>query len=231
MDKPILKLENINLKIENFALSDINLDLFRGEIHVVMGENRSGKSLLMQIISGVLSPDSGRLFWNGKELKYGEYSSHIKNDITYVRQDSEMLTNLTVSENLFFNNLPYKNKILKSIDYDRLNYMCQELLNELNLPISINDKVSSLGLAQRQICEFLRAYVSKAKIVILDEPFAALTQSERDLLCRIVKGIRERGAGIFYITHSLEDVFLLGDRITIIKDGRIIDTRKVSDCT
>ena len=109
--------------------------------------------------------------------------------------------------------------------------MCQELLNELNLPISINDKVSSLGLAQRQICGFLRAYVSNARIVILDEPFAALTQNERELLIRVVKGIRERGAGIFYITHSLEDVFLLGDRITIIKDGRIIDTRKVSDCT
>lgn len=88
-----------------------------------------------------------------------------------------------------------------------------------------------MGLAQRQICEFCRAYVSNSKIVILDEPFAALTQNERELLCRVVKGIREKGAGIFYITHRLEDAFLLGDRITIIKDGRIIDTRKVSDCT
>lgn len=231
LNTPILKLENINLKIDNFALSNINLDLFRKEIHIIMGENRSGKSLLMQVVSGMLPPDSGRFFLGGKELKYGEFSSDIRNDISYVRQDSEMLTNLTIAENLFFDNLPYKNKFLKTIDHDRLNYMCQELLNELNLPISINDKVSSLGLAQRQICGFLRAYVSNARIVILDEPFAALTQNERELLIRVVKGIRERGAGIFYITHSLEDVFLLGDRITIIKDGRIIDTRKVSDCT
>ncbi|HEY8422326.1 MAG TPA: sugar ABC transporter ATP-binding protein [Thermoclostridium sp.] len=231
MNTPILKLENVNLKIDNFALTNINLDLFQGEIHVIMGENRSGKSLLMQIVSGALSPGSGRFFLDGREQKYGEYSSNIKNDITYVRQDSEMLTNLTIAENLFFNNLPYKSRILKTIDYDRLNYMCRELLNELNLPISINDRVSSLGLAQRQICEFLRAYVSNAKIVILDEPFAALTQKEREVLCRVVKGIRQRGAGIFYITHNLDDVFELGDRITVIKNGRIVDTRKVADCT
>lgn len=231
MSKPILELENINLKIDNFALSNINLDLYRGEIHVIMGENRSGKSLLMQIISGVLPPDSGRFILDGKELKYSEYISHIKNSITYARQESDMLNNLTIAENLYFNNMPYKNRILKTIDYDKLNYMCQELLNELKLPISIYDKVSSLGLAQRQICEFLRAYVSDSKIVILDEPFAALTQNERELLCKVVKGIREKGAGIFYITHSLDDVFMLGDRITIIKDGRIVDTRNVSECT
>jgi len=231
LDKPLLKLENVNLKIDNFALSNINLDLYGGEIHVIMGENRSGKTLLMQIVSGMLSPNAGRFFLDGKEMKYNEYSSHIKNIITYARQESEMLTNLTIAENLFFNNMPYKNRILQTIDYDKLNYMCQELLKELNLPISIYDKVSSLGLAQRQICEFLRAYVSKSKIVILDEPFAALTQGERELLCKVVKGIREKGVGIFYITHSLDDVFQLGDRITIIKDGRIVDTRNVSDCT
>jgi len=231
LDTAILKLENVNLKIGNFSLSDINLDLYPNEIHVIMGENRSGKSLLMQVISGVLPPDSGSFVLDGRELKYGEYTSCIKNNITYVRQDSEMLSNLTIAENLFFNNMPYKNRALKIIDYDRLNYMCQKLLSDFNLPISINDRVSALGLAQRQICEFLRAYVSDAKIVILDEPFAALTQNERELLCKVVKSIRERGAGIFYITHSLEDVFHLGDRITIIKDGKIVDTRKVSDCT
>lgn len=231
LNTPILKLENVNLKIENFALSNINVDLFPNEIHVIMGENRSGKSLLMQVIGGMLTPDSGRFYLNGKELRFNEYASTVKNDISYVRQESDMLTNLTIAENIFFHNLPYKNKLFKTIDHDKLNYMCQELLNDLNLPISIYDKVSSLGLAQRQICEFCRAYVSNSKIVILDEPFAALTQNERELLCRVVKGIREKGAGIFYITHRLEDAFLLGDRITIIKDGRIIDTRKVSDCT
>ncbi|ANW99754.1 sugar ABC transporter ATP-binding protein [Thermoclostridium stercorarium subsp. thermolacticum DSM 2910] len=231
MDIPVLKLENVNLRIENFSLSGINLDLYSNEIHVIMGENRSGKSLLMHVVSGQLPPDSGRFFLKGRELKYSEYSSAVKKDITYVRQESEMLTNLTIAENLFFNNLPYKNRFLKIIDYNKLNYMCRKLLDEFNLPISINDRVSSLGLAQRQICEVLRAYVSEADIVILDEPFAALTQNEKELMCNVVKSIRERGAGIFYITHSLDDVFLLGDRITIIRDGRIVDTRKVADCT
>ena len=231
MNTPILKLENLSLKIENFTLSNINMDLFQNEIHVIMGENRSGKSLLMQIISGMIPPDSGKIYFNGEEINYKTLLSNKDNDIIYIPQDANMLTNLTIAENLFFKNLPYKNKIIKKIDYDKLNYMCQKLIYELKLPISTYDKVSSLGLAQRQIIEFCRAYVSNAKIVILDEPFAALTLNERELLYSVVKSIQSKGASIFYITHRLEDVFTLGDRITIIKGGQIIGTKKVSDCT
>ena len=231
MNTPILKLENISLKIENFSLTNINLDLFQNEIHVIMGENRSGKSLLMQVIDGMIAPDSGKIYLHGEELKYKTFLSNIDSDIIYIPQDANMLTNLTIAENLFFRNLPYKNKVLKEIDYDKLNFMCQKLIDELKLPISTYDKVSSLGLAQRQIIEFCRAYVSDAKIVILDEPFAALTLNERKLLYRVVKSIQSKGTGIFYITHRLEDVFLLGDRITIIRGGQIIGTKKVTDCT
>lgn len=126
--------------------------------------------------------------------------------------------------------MPYKNKLLKSIDYDKLNYMCQRLIEDLDLPVTVFDKVDSLGFAQRQIIEFCRAYISDAKIVILDEPSSALTHSERDLLYRIVSKIKAKGAGIFYITHCIEDVSLLGDRVTIIKNGSIIGTKVVADC-
>ena len=226
---PILELQNIGLNIENFSLSDINLDLYPGEIHVIMGENRSGKSLLMQVISGNIPPDSGEVLLNGEEIRYKNFVSAIEKDIVYIRQDADMLSNLTVAENLFFHKLPYKNKILKTIDHDKLNYMCQNLIDELNIPISIYDNISTLGLAQRQIIEFCRAYVSEAKVVILDEPFAALTQNERELLYKVVRGIKAKGAGIFYITHRLEEVFLLGDRITVIREGRIIGTKQVSE--
>ncbi|MBP7175322.1 MAG: sugar ABC transporter ATP-binding protein [Thermoclostridium sp.] len=231
MKTPILKLENIRLQIESFSLSDISLDLFNNEIHVIMGENRSGKSLLMQIVSGITPPDSGTILYHSEELKYRDYAARINNEVIYIRQDADMLTNLTVAENLFFHKLPYKNKLLKSIDHDRLNYMCRQLADELKLPISIDDRVSSLGLAQRQIIEFCRAYVSDAKIVILDEPFAALTQNERELLYNVVMRIKAKGAGIFYITHRLEDVFQLGDRITIIRGGQVIATKNVADST
>ncbi len=231
MNTPMLELKNVNLNIDNFSLSDINLDLYKKEIHVIMGENRSGKSLLMQVVSGAISPDSGSLLINGEEVKYKTYASKADKDIIYVRQDADLLTNLTVAENLYFHRLPYKNKLLKIIDHNKLNFICQKQIDELNLPLSIYDKVSSLGLAQRQIIEFCKAYVSDAKIAILDEPFAALTQSERELLYGVVKNIKAKGTGIFYITHKLEDVFLIGDRITVIRDGRVVGTRLVANCT
>jgi len=108
--------------------------------------------------------------------------------------------------------------------------MCQQLIEELGLPVSVFDTVSSLGFAQRQIIEFCRAYISDAKIVILDEPSSALTPSEHELLYKIVNKIKARGAGVFYITHCLEDVSLLGDRITIIKHGKIMGTKIVAEC-
>lgn len=226
----LLRLEDVNLTLENFRLNNINIDLFENEIHVLMGENGSGKSLLMQVISGLVAPDSGSIYIHDTLMKSKAFSADLFDDVIYIRQDVTMLTQLTIAENLFFKNMPYKNKFLKSIDYDKLNYMCQQLIDELRLPVSVFDKVSQLGFAQRQIIEFCRAYISDAKIVILDEPSSALTQSERDLLYRIVNKIKAKGAGVFYITHCLEDVSLLGDRVTIIKNGSIIGTKKVSEC-
>lgn len=230
MASKLLQLENISLSLENFRLSDINIDLYEKEIHVVMGENGSGKSLLMQVISGFITPHAGQIFIQDKPVKNKAFSSDLYDDVIYIRQDATMLTQLSIAENLFFHNLPYKHKLFKSIDYDKLNYMCQQLIDELSLPVSVFDKVSSLGFAQRQIIEFCRAYISDAKIVILDEPSSALTPRERELLYRIVNKIKERGAGVFYITHCLEDVSLLGDRVTIIKNGKIMGTKIVSEC-
>lgn len=230
MNTPLLQLENIRLELENFSLLDVSLDLLPGEVHVIMGENRSGKSLLMQVISGIVPPDSGKISLNGLEIKSKAHKASY-GDILYIRQDADIMPNLTIAENMFFNNLPYKNNLMKQIDYDRLNYTCQLLINELKLPFSIHDKVSSLGLAQRQFIEFCRAYISNARVIILDEPFASLTIYERQLLHSVVRKIQAKGTGIFYITHRLEDVFLLGNRISIIRRGRVLATKAVADCT
>lgn len=232
MDMPLVRLENISLHLENFSLNNISLDLYEREIHVIMGENGSGKSLIMQIISGIIAPDSGNIYIKGNLVKSRSLSGGgIDKDIIYIRQDATMLTQLSIAENLFFSNMPYKSRFFKIIDYDKLNYMCQQLIEELGLPVTVFDKVSTLGFAQRQIIEFCRAYISDSRIVILDEPSSALTKSERELLYRIVNKIKERGAGVFYITHCLEDVSLLGDRITIVKKGCIMGTKKVSECS
>lgn len=230
MSSELLRLENVNLQLDSFQLSHINIDLFEHEIHVIMGENGAGKSVLMQVISGLVTPDSGSIFIKNKPVRNRMVSGEMFDDVIYIRQDATMLMQLSVAENLFFNKLPYKNKFFKSIDYDKLNFMCQQLIDELGLPVSVFDRVETLGFAQRQIIEFCRAYISEASIVILDEPSSALTQSERNLLYRIVSKIRAKGSGVFYITHCLEDVSLIGDRVTVIKNGSIIGTRIVSEC-
>ena len=230
MSVELLRLEHVNFQIDNFHLSDIDINLYENEIHVIMGENGAGKSLLMQIVCGLVAPDSGYIYIHNELVRAKSMSNDMFDGVIYIRQDATMLTKLSIAENLFFNNMPYKNKLLKSIDYDKLNYMCQRLIEDLDLPVTVFDKVDSLGFAQRQIIEFCRAYISDAKIVILDEPSSALTHSERDLLYRIVNKIKAKGAGIFYITHCIEDVSLLGDRVTVLKNGSIIGTRNVADC-
>jgi ribose transport system ATP-binding protein len=229
VNSPLLELKNINLTVSNFKINDINLCLYPGEVHMIMGENGSGKSLLMELISGMLQPDSGDIYFEGQLVKPKSLSFYSSNELIYIQQHSILLDSLSVAENLYFSNLPYKNRLLRSIDYEKLNRQFCDLIDELSLPIGTTDNVGTLGLAQRQMIEFCKAYVSDAKVILLDEPSAALTQSERDLLYHIVNRIKARGAGIIYITHRIDDTMRIGDRISIIKDGTLIATKVVKE--
>lgn len=231
MNSPLLELKNINLEISDFKISDINLSLYAGEVHMIMGENGSGKSMLMEMISGIVQPDSGEIFFEGQLVKPKSLSFYSSNELIFIQQHTTLLDNLSIAENLYFHNLPYKNKFLRMIDFEKLNKQFEVLVSELNLPIKSTDTVSTLGLAQRQMIEFCKAYISEAKVVILDEPSAALTPHERELLYRIVNRIKARGAGIFYITHRIDDAMSIGDRISIIKDGTLVGTKLIKDAT
>lgn len=231
MNSPLLELKNINLAVSNFKIKDMNITLYPGEVHMIMGENGSGKSMLMELISGLIQPDSGEIYFDGQLVKPKSLSFYSSHELIFIQQHSTLLENLSVAENLYFHNLPYKNKLLRSIDYEKLNRQFQDLVHELNLPIEISDTVSTLGLAQRQMIEFCKAYISDARAVILDEPSAALTPSERELLYQIVNHIKARGAGIFYITHRIDDSMTIGDRISIIKNGTLVGTKVIKEST
>jgi len=198
---------------------------------MIMGENGSGKSMLMEMISGMIQPDSGEIYFNGQLVKPKSLSFYSSTELIFIQQHSILLDSLSVAENLFFHNLPYKNKLLRTIDVDKLNKQFQDLVHDLNLPIEMTDTVRTLGLAQRQMIEFCKAYISDAKVVILDEPSAALTPSERELLYRIVNHIKRRGAGIFYVTHRIDDSMRIGDRISIIKNGTLAGTKIINETT
>ncbi len=226
---PLLELKNINLTVSNFKIRNVSISLYPGEVHMIMGENGSGKSMLMEMICGMLQPDSGEIYFEGQLIKPKSLSFYSPNELIFIQQHSTLLENISVAENLYFHSLPYKNKLLRIIDFEKLNKQFLELIREFNLPIDMTDKVSTLGLAQRQMIEFCKAYISDSKIVILDEPSASLTSSEREILYRIVNYIKARGAGIFYITHRIDDTMRIGDRVSIINNGSLIGTRSIKE--
>ena len=231
MSNVLLKLKGIKKDIEGFSLQAINLCLKAGEVHVLMGENGSGKSLIMQIVSGFTTADSGSITFMGQSFSDKKMQTVLSDNSIFIRQDATMLNMISIPENIYFTKLPYKAKWLKSIDHNKLNAMTRELIDEFNLPFGVFDQVQELGLAQRQIAEICRAYISDAKIVILDEPSSALTEHEKDILYKMIERIKARGSGIFYITHRLDEVLKVGDTITVLKDGKLIGTRKTSECT
>ncbi len=228
---PLLQLRNIQLNIENFALCDIQLEIYPGEIHAIMGENGSGKSLLMEIISGEMMADTGAIYYDGHLYNPTTYIDVAKQDCLYIRQDAQLLENLTIAENLFFSNMPAKGHLFKRIDYDLLNHMYKELIDQLELPLTDNDTVSSIGYAQKQIIEFCKAYISDAPVIILDEPSASLTLHETQLLYNIVDSIRAKGAAIFYISHNIDEVMTIADRISVLRKGAVIGTVNTSETT
>jgi len=228
-DNVILKLSQIEKHLpDDFYLNKIDLELKAGEVHVVMGENGSGKSCLMQIICGQLQPDNGSMNVLGEEVVLNGLPDARKHSIIYVRQNANILQNLTIPENIFYHRMPFRNSFLKIIDHNLLNKMCADLIQELELPFRPDDRVYQLGLAQRQILGFCRAYVSDARIVILDEPSASLTEHDQIILHTIMKKLKERGTGILYISHNLNEIRQFGDRVSILNKGTLAGTLELT---
>ena len=224
-EKAILELRKIQKILPGgFYLKDIDFDLYPGEIHVVMGENGSGKSCLMQIISGLLKPDNGVMRVLGENVNFSGADDAANKSVLYIQQNANILKHLTIPENIFYHQMPYSNKFFKIIDRNLLNRKCADIIRDLDLPFSLEDQVSRLGLAQRQILGFSRAYVSNAKVVILDEPSAALTEHDQKILHTIVDSIKARGGGIIYISHNLDEIRQFGDRVSILSKGELAGT-------
>ena len=229
MSPPLLKLEDISKTSNNFALNDVTLDLDSGEVHVLMGENGSGKSLLMQIASGAVEVDYGKICYKGEYITDKSQLAQLSASTLYLKQDSGILEMLSIPENLFFEKLPYKCRFLHSIDFEKLNSMCIKLINEFNLPFTIYDDIRDLGFAQQQIIKICRAYLSNADIIIFDDLFSGLLDLEKNILYVILDRLKERGVGVFYITHNLNEVMQIGDRVTIIKNGRLQGTLCINE--
>lgn len=205
------------------ALDDVNLDLFEGEFHSLVGENGAGKSTLMKVLSGVYPYGTyeGEIRVNGEEKRFTTIREAEVAGIAIIFQELSLVKELTVGENIFLGREPAKFGI---INWTEIYQKSSKLLKELNLKINPKTEVGSLGIGQQQLVEIAKALSQNAKILVLDEPTAALTESEVEILFEIVRDLKKRGVGMIYISHKLDEVFAMSDRITVLRDGQTVAT-------
>ncbi|MGI9450194.1 MAG: sugar ABC transporter ATP-binding protein [Geminicoccaceae bacterium] len=226
---PVLELRNVNKSFPGVrALDDVQFNVFPGEIHALLGENGAGKSTLIKIVSGVYEPDSGLLKVLGEESRFQSPLEAQAAGIATIYQELLLFPALTVAENIFVGHPP-RNRF-GGIDWSTMRQKASDLLASLDIhdldPAQI---VGALSIGNRQRVEIAKALSRDAKLLIMDEPTAALTEADVERLFDIVRKLRERDAGIVYISHRLEEVFELADRVTVLRDGGYVGTKRIEE--
>lgn len=224
----ILQMKNITKQFPGvLALDKVSIELKKGEIHAVMGENGAGKSTLMKVLSGAYIPDEGDIYINGEKAIIKKPIDATNQGISIVYQDQNIFSHSTVTENIFIKELPIKNKL---IDYKTMKTKTKELMEKYNIThIDYKKNCSELSVGQQQMVEILRATSENVKILVLDEPTSALTEVETKILYEIMNLLKSEGVSIFYVSHRLQEIFDVCDRVTVLRDGKYIDTLKISE--
>ena len=224
----ILRMSRITKRFPGvLALDDVSLEVRKGEVHALLGENGAGKSTLMKILSGAYTLDSGEIHFDGNKVEIRNPKHAQEIGISIIYQELNLVPHMSVAENIFLSSLPMKNPAL--IDWNTINQRAKALLAQLDVHIDVGTKVSRLGIAQQQMIEIAKALNHDAKIIIMDEPTAPLTDKETQKLFEIVEMLRSQGVSIIYISHRLEETMQIADRCTIMRDGRTICTMNVSE--
>jgi ABC-type sugar transport system ATPase subunit len=211
------------------ALADADFDVRRGEIHGLVGKNGAGKSTLMGVLMGIRQPDAGVVTVDGSEIKHLTPQLMGNLGVAYVPQHVKMLNTLTVAENVLAGNLP-KNG-LGIVDWRAVYQDSQDRLGKLGLNIDVRKTVEGLSLAEQTMLAIAKALFSNARMIILDEPTAVLPRKDKNLLFGFVRSLKAQDVAFVYISHHLEEIFEICDRVTIMRDGRIIETRAVAEIT
>ena len=225
----ILELEGITLSFPGVkALSSIDLDIKAGEVHILLGENGAGKSSLVKVLCGIYKPDSGTIRYKGAVYAPETPLDAIRSGIRVVYQEFNLLPYLTVAENIFFERLPSRAGI---VDFGRLYRDAKVVLGEVGLDVSPKSPVELLGVAQMQLLEIAKAISGDSSVLILDEPTATLTPKEIEKLFAIIRKLKAKGVTIIYISHRLKEVFEIGDRITVLRNGGKVATMPIGEVT
>lgn len=209
------------------ALDNVDFDLKKGEVHVLLGENGAGKSTLIKVLLGVHKRDSGKIILWGEEVDIKNPKEAFKRGISVIYQELSLFPHLTVAENISVINYPLSKFIF--IRRREMIERARKILESLEIDINPLQLVKNLNVSERQLVEIARAFSYGAKIIIMDEPTTALSIPERKRLFGVIKTLKRKGISIIYITHFLEEVFEIGDRVTILRDGKKVGTYAVSD--
>ncbi|ACK41719.1 MULTISPECIES: sugar ABC transporter ATP-binding protein [Dictyoglomus] len=230
MEDYILEVRNIYKSFTGAkpVLEGVNFNLKKGEIHALLGENGAGKSTLIKIISGVLQPDHGDILLKGKKVYFGNPMDAQKHGIAAVFQELALFPELSVAENIFIGHYKYRT-LFRSIDWKDLYKEANSFLNSLGIEIDPKALVKDLSIAERQIVEIARVLSINPEILIMDEPTSSLTLEETQRLFNIVRSLKEKGTSIIFISHRLEEVFAIADRVTVLRDGQYIGTKNVAE--
>ncbi|MCI0696806.1 sugar ABC transporter ATP-binding protein [candidate division KSB1 bacterium] len=211
------------------ALDEVNFDLRPGEVHCLVGENGAGKSTLIKVIAGAEKPDSGEIWVNGTQRHFANPAEAIATGIGVIYQDFKLVPALSVAENILLGHQPRRwNDKSPFIDWKKLCAEAGALLAQIGVELPLQQPVSRLSVAQRQMVEIAKALHHRARIIAMDEPSATLTDKELEYLFSLIRRLTAEGVGIIYISHRLEEIFEIGDRLTVLRDGRWVKTTEVA---
>ncbi|MFT6931981.1 MAG: ABC-type sugar transport system ATPase subunit [Paracoccaceae bacterium] len=225
---PALRLENI---VKTFpgvrALDNVSFEVFPGEVHALMGENGAGKSTLMKVLGGLYQPEEGAIYVQERRTVMNTPLEAKANGVMFIHQELSLAEELSVAENVYLGELPQKS--FGRVDWDTLYAKTNEILRKLNVKFDAKTRVGDLSIANRQMVEIARALTVDAKAVIFDEPTASLTDAEKVVLFEVIADLTSNGVGVIYISHRMEEIFRMTDRISVLRDGEYRGTLVTSE--
>ena len=224
----LLKAEHISKHYSGtMALQDVSLTVRSGEVHGLMGENGAGKSTLGKILAGAVQADAGSVLWEGQAVRIGSPQDAQRLGIGIVFQELDLFPNLSVAENIVIGNKQLDRSPF--VNWSKLREICEPLLDSTGLRVSPRQKVRELRIGEMQLVSIARALSFKAKLIVMDEATSSLAEDSVQRLFEVLRGLRDRGVSIIYVTHKMNEIRNIADRVTVLRDGKYVDTRDVED--
>ncbi len=211
------------------ALDKVNFSVKRGEVHCLIGANGAGKSTLMKVLSGAYREDGGEVWFDGELLKHHGTLERRDKGIAVIYQELSLFNDLDVAENVYMNNYPRTK--MGTVNWKEVYRKTDELIKSLNIEINSHSKVNELSIGHRQLTEIMKALACNAKLIVMDEPSSTLSKSELEILKRVIADLTEKGITIIFISHHLEELFVVGQRVTVMRDGKFVTCQNLEDIT